>query len=275
MQVLEEIHLSSLSDILANQTCSFCRLVKSTLDNAFGADALPLEYEGQAVKILMIVAFTEVVTLSGPKQLLLWVKPDPMKSRKTPSLYIHHIAGSDWNDDKKGEDKAMPTSHVAALTATAWNRTCQIGHGNCKNWDLPAEFGTLPTSFRLIDVKRKCIIAANNTFEYVTLSYVWGRSSTFQLNKKNQGELQEDGALLKYENLLPQTINDAMYLVEKMYDRYLWVDRLCIVQDDDDDISQVASMNVIYGSSVLTIAATFGDNADAGVSRRRHGDTRT
>ena len=266
-QILEEIHLAFLSDILANQSCAFCRLVKFTLDNAFGSDALPLEYEGQAVKISMVAAFLDVVTLSGPKQLLLWVKPNPLKNKKTPSLYIHHVAGSDWHDGKKGKDKAIPTSHVEALVATAWNRTCRIGHGNCKSRDVPTEFVKLPTSFRLIDVVKKCIVPADNTFEYVTLSYVWGQSITFHLNTENRQKLEKEGSLTKYESLLPQTIRDAMYLVEKMYDRYLWVDRLCIVQDDTKDISQVASMNVIYGCSALTIAATFGANADAGVSR--------
>lgn len=73
-------------------------------------------------------------------------------------------------------------------------------------------------------------------------------------------------ALIHEEHRLPKIIKDAMTLVEMLDERYLWIDSLCIVQDDEDDKSiQIAVMNQIYSSSVLTIAAASGDNVDAGL----------
>ncbi|KAK4120281.1 hypothetical protein N657DRAFT_580173, partial [Parathielavia appendiculata] len=63
---------------------------------------------------------------------------------------------------------------------------------------------------------------------------------------------------------IPQTIKDAMEVCCGIAHRYLWVDALCIVEDDDRDKGiQIRAMDVIYGCSNLIIAATCGDGAEA------------
>ena len=57
--------------------------------------------------------------------------------------------------------------------------------------------------------------------------------------------------------------------------RYLWVDRLCIIQDGswDHKYVQLEQMAIIYGQADLTIVAAEGDSAEFGlfgVSHRRH-----
>jgi len=49
--------------------------------------------------------------------------------------------------------------------------------------------------------------------------------------------------------------------------RYLWVDALCIVQDDDyaNKVGHLSVMSAIYGLATLTIAAGAGDHADYGL----------
>lgn len=79
--------------------------------------------------------------------------------------------------------------------------------------------------------------------------------------------LERDGALLERVNQLPVTFKDAMSLVRKLGERYLWVDSLCIVQDDANDMQlQIAAMNMIYSSATLTRAAASGDNANSGLA---------
>lgn len=57
-------------------------------------------------------------------------------------------------------------------------------------------------------------------------------------------------------------IRHVMDFTHALGERYLWVDRLCITQDDVGDVgtlSQVAKMDKIYGGAYLTIIAASSD----------------
>ncbi|RYC60919.1 hypothetical protein CHU98_g5293 [Xylaria longipes] len=73
--------------------------------------------------------------------------------------------------------------------------------------------------------------------------------------------------------VLPATIRDAIVACKKLGERYLWIDRLCILQDDErDKVSQVHSMSSIYtGAKFIIIDASSNGINDgiAGVSRAR------
>ncbi|KAK0614426.1 heterokaryon incompatibility protein-domain-containing protein [Immersiella caudata] len=57
-----------------------------------------------------------------------------------------------------------------------------------------------------------------------------------------------------------------MVAVDRLGYRYLWVDSLCIVQDDDADMhSQLLRMDAIYINASLSIAAASGGHADYGL----------
>ena len=57
-----------------------------------------------------------------------------------------------------------------------------------------------------------------------------------------------------------------MFVVASIGETYLWVDSLCIIQDDLEDLRHnLREMHRIYSHANLTIAATYGDNADAGI----------
>ncbi|EUC28298.1 hypothetical protein COCCADRAFT_69859, partial [Bipolaris zeicola 26-R-13] len=52
---------------------------------------------------------------------------------------------------------------------------------------------------------------------------------------------------------LPNAIKEAVSLVPKLGERYLCVDCLCIVQDDDSIRGHVNHMSDIYSGAYLTI----------------------
>lgn len=59
---------------------------------------------------------------------------------------------------------------------------------------------------------------------------------------------------------VPATIQDAIILARKLAIRFLWVDRLYIVHEDEASIqSNIAQMASKYAQSYLTIIATDGD----------------
>lgn len=67
--------------------------------------------------------------------------------------------------------------------------------------------------------------------------------------------------------VLPQTIDDAIVACMYLNIDYLWVDRLCILQDDDPDKKSywLNSMGDIYAQSYVTIIALDGDDAEHGL----------
>ncbi|KAF2099649.1 HET-domain-containing protein [Rhizodiscina lignyota] len=67
---------------------------------------------------------------------------------------------------------------------------------------------------------------------------------------------------------MPKTFRDAVTLTRVLGINHIWIDSLCIVQDDDNDwAEQSAQMARIYGSSFLTISATASSNGDGGLFR--------
>jgi hypothetical protein len=75
---------------------------------------------------------------------------------------------------------------------------------------------------RLIDCSRRELCTSDGP--YVCLSYVWG---------SNLPDQKAVGNALPHE--MPSTISDAMEVTLKLGLRYLWVDRYCINQDDEDE----------------------------------------
>jgi hypothetical protein len=122
---LEEIPLDSYENILKKQYCGFCRLIKNTLDNTFGVDAMLNEYQGQVVKLSMVSTW-EAYDETLPRQLLLWVKPNPFDSGKPPLLEIQNIQEGNWIDGT-GQCRLIQPSRMDFLLALAWIRVCRMG----------------------------------------------------------------------------------------------------------------------------------------------------
>ncbi|KAF2105756.1 heterokaryon incompatibility, partial [Lophiotrema nucula] len=90
---------------------------------------------------------------------------------------------------------------------------------------------------------------------YLALSYVWGGPQGFQNVQATQKALQKPGSL-STSHPLPQTIRDAMDFASAVGEQYLWIDSLCIVQNDEDGkMLQVNAMDQIYSQALVTIMA--------------------
>jgi hypothetical protein len=64
---------------------------------------------------------------------------------------------------------------------------------------------------------------------------------------------------------LSRTFQDAIRITRQLQERYLWIDSLCIIQDDRQDWeTEAARMPAIYGSATLTIAAFDAENGKGG-----------
>lgn len=131
----------------------------------------------------------------------------------------------------------------------AWLKICDSFHENeCSNtWT-----GGLPSSNQVpwiycIDVKHLRLVQIARTERYTALSYVWGSVDQFRTKKTSLDLLLTPGALSSALDQIPQTIIDAMDLTEDLGFGYLWVDSLCIVQDDDESKDNfIPNMHLIY-----------------------------
>ncbi|MCJ1381008.1 hypothetical protein MMC17_004117 [Xylographa soralifera] len=119
---------------------------------------------------------------------------------------------------------------------------------------------------RLIDVHQRCLVPAPTACRYIALSYVWGRSKIFQTTRSNVAALHQKNGLNEVLKDIPTTIADSIDFVAMIGEIYLWVDSLCIVQDDaQEKHGQIANMDAIYGNALLTINAAAGQDSNAGL----------
>ncbi|XWW97046.1 hypothetical protein V2A60_005026 [Cordyceps javanica] len=146
-----------------------------------------------------------------------------------------------------------------------WLDTCNNQHGrHCSGGD-EGEVSTAAGTFRphfLIDAADKRLVRAKPDDRYVALSYVWGPAPQrpdappAQLVKSN---LDEWLAALPEHNV-PQTIADAIWLARKLGLRHIWIDRMCIVQDDDAAKEHhIRNMAYVFSNAYLTIVAAHND----------------
>lgn len=104
---------------------------------------------------------------------------------------------------------------------------------------------------------------------YVALSYCWGNKVPFTTTKATLHE-RKDGICW---DQLPATFQDAIIVTQRLGYQYLWIDALCIVQDDPDDWAcESTKMGQIYSGSVLTISAKSSANSAIGFLLRRDQD---
>jgi hypothetical protein len=105
---------------------------------------------------------------------------------------------------------------------------------------------------RLSLVLRARLVTDAPLAPYVALSYCWGGDQIAKTVKSRVVEY-ENGIPL---DTLPQTIFDALVVTRGIGLQYLWVDAMCIIQDDCDDMAeQIGQMYAVYRSAYVTISA--------------------
>jgi hypothetical protein len=182
----------------------------------------------------------------------------------------NNLAGDGLNSDneissnpKNGDDEE--TNEAAYMTPIYSDTSSERYTAAEADSDATA----LPT--RLIDVlypasdRVRLYLSGGTTGTYVALSYCWG--STPELNplrtlKSNISSFVES---IPVSNL-PKTIRDAIHVTRELGIQYLWVDSICIIQDDELDWKQESqNMGQIFENAICTIAATGAEHSEQGL----------
>jgi hypothetical protein len=155
------------------------------------------------------------------------------------------------------EYRASEDPHPIKLgTIKTWIKTCESTHDNhCFN----SEARVFGKPVWLIDVLNSCVVPAG-AYRYFALSYTWGTAECNSLTLSNLSALQKPGSLSTIT--LARTVKDAINLTARLGYQYLWVDKLCIVQDDlEEKMAQIHAMRAVYAGAFLTIVAAQGSDA--------------
>lgn len=150
-----------------------------------------------------------------------------------------------------------------------WHKECKQHHGDCCNDRYSEALAQHIGHLILVDVETACLVELPVSTPYIALSYVWGQVDMPKLRQSNLEELKQPGVLNgPVDGIdLPRTIRDAMHLVSRLGERYLWVDCLSVKQDASaEEMGRtLKAMARIYASAELTIVAAGGMNADSGL----------
>ncbi|KAF4465658.1 HET-domain-containing, partial [Fusarium albosuccineum] len=126
----------------------------------------------------------------------------------------------------------------------------------------PEDF--LPT--RLLDIRdlghlRLCEqegLQESGVDQYATLSHCWGSSRSFLTTKESLSRMKRGFGISQQ---MPKTFRDAILVTHELGVPYIWIDSLCIIQDDIADWDREASdMARVYTNAYLNLAALDADD---------------
>jgi hypothetical protein len=152
-----------------------------------------------------------------------------------------------------------------------WIRTCEKEHGRkCAASGMFRKQNE--ANIILIDVEEARLVEATTAEAFVALSYVWGKVPQLQTLTTNWSLLSQPNSLVQRQAEIPQVIRDAFDFVSAIGERYLWVDSLCILNDNPAEKHRnIKQMADIYTSAVATLAAVSAKDANSNLPGVRRG----
>lgn len=145
----------------------------------------------------------------------------------------------------KRRDEYKPILH-------SWIDKCNKSHTDCikTNAELPhtvLDVGSQDNPHLSLHV------SSNQVGQYTALSHCWGKSSPPKTTTEN---IEQYKRHISFDEL-PKSFQDAVTVTRDLGIRYLWIDSLCIQQDDKYDWQKESSrMADYYNHAYLVIAAS-------------------
>jgi hypothetical protein len=182
----------------------------------------------------------------------------------------------------------QPTSvHIPSWTGSAhcirlaksWVTDCETTHGSyCRPHTSEDSKQYLPTRLLYVGDKMSSVLHLQETsatdfdladIKYLTLSHCWGEDGIpepqkLTLDKKDKWHTQIN------EKDLPLTFQHAIHLTRQLGINYLWIDALCILQDNHEDWTlHSKNMGNVYANAYCTISTCGSSDANGGCFHER------
>lgn len=187
-------------------------------------------------------------------------------------MHIYYSGLSNpWNpfralDETTVSDPSSPERFLPTLKA--WIDVCaedHFAHPKCTGFEsqddvMPGRLIKIGTSEIL------SLVAPTEQVRFAALSYCWGLCDQLVTTKAN--------VELRYNSFessgFPQTLKDAILMTGRLELEFLWIDSLCIVQDDSEDwAAESVKMGSIFMKAHVVLAATKAKDVTEGFLQRQ------
>ncbi|KPM37809.1 hypothetical protein AK830_g8766 [Neonectria ditissima] len=246
VRLLESGHIPSK----LQPTCDLCRMLMNVLDRVGikPSTGVKLRQAGAMIGIE-----------GGPDLLSIYCQPSTMSL--SSNAYGFTDVKSSGSNIPSGTQIGLPTlleqgSKEQFTLLKEWIKVCDSTHNMCRRsveydvWDMPTRLIDVEQDVRLVDT------TSIKSSRYAALSHCWGqlkKDEMFCTYKSNLAQFQKS---IDFSSL-PQTFKDAVTVARGLGLKYIWIDSLCIIQDDEVDWeSESAKMEQVFSSAYCTISAS-------------------
>ncbi|KAI1391047.1 HET-domain-containing protein [Hypoxylon trugodes] len=149
-------------------------------------------------------------------------------------------------------------------------RECCGSHPRCAT----QTDGFVPTRLIYVgggkDALKLCdAIPPGQNITWAALSHCWGGGKPLSLTKSALGSLKEH---IEFSEL-PATFQDAITVAQELGLAYVWIDSLCIIQDDKTDWEkEAARMGSVYSRAFIVISGASSPNPNTPYLQLREGE---
>ncbi|KAF7517859.1 hypothetical protein G7054_g13668 [Neopestalotiopsis clavispora] len=251
--------------------CGLCRFLRSSLLEEYHRQGLDPTFPSEPGRMMLTAKLDE----DRFQESSLWIYGRDQHQTILVEAPGFHINGGRRSIKyeiaiQMPEEPSLPTIEPLSIenveSIKQWLLNCQLDHHICKS--RLQEY----TPNRVLDVKNdvlRLVTEKTSGRGYAALSYCWGSIPTgkngFLTVKSNIGPRMLGFSLGE----LPNTLQDAIQTARALGIDYIWIDAICIVQDDPKDWAKEAPlMAEIYGNAAITIAATTSGSSFDGFLRR-------
>lgn len=159
------------------------------------------------------------------------------------------------------------------LLLKEWIQVCDSTHETCHRSDTEEAdekpVSAMPT--RLVELGNPLRLIYSSCIKpslYVALSHCWGKAETLCTTTQNITQFMQS---IDFSSL-PKTFSDAIQVTRGIGIQYLWIDSLCIIQDDKEDWEyESAQMEQVFSFAYCTIGAGSSKSSEEGfLHNRKH-----
>lgn len=196
-----------------------------------------------------------------PRSMRIWLEGEFLEELQ---IFVHEgepVEIQGYTLKPGGTLNPSTASEASLLSARKWLDDCLASHLKCGS----AQAARLPK--RVLDISNNKIrlyepSSVDETGRYVCLSYCWGPPPWFRTTPDTKPDRLKN---IPWEHL-PKTFQDVVSVTRQLGIQFLWIDALCIIQDDEADWEEQSSqMASIYEHCHLTICADRSPDVHSGI----------